>query len=93
MSTHPAVETKIELVTEAIEALVLAQTVALRPGHDRYSGTRAHEDLVAARGGVHDALKELLTPTLRVVCTEKIDEVGAITSTLRRTTSEVSNIA
>jgi hypothetical protein len=65
--SNPQQETKIELVTEAIEALVLAQCVLLRPGHDTSSGPRAHEDLLNARMEVHAALKELLKPTLRVV--------------------------
>jgi len=60
--SNPAVETKIELVTEAIELLVLATAVALG------SGDRAahHQNVADARRSVHDALRELLTPTLRV---------------------------
>lgn len=66
---NPAQETKIELVTEAIEALVLATAVAtninlnLNPVERRAN----HRNVVDARDLVRGALKELLAPTLRVV--------------------------
>lgn len=85
-----AVETKIELVTEAIESLVLAQVAALKPGHDRFSGPLAHENVVAARKDVHDALKELMTPTLRVITSEREDRAGDISTTHRRTVAEAN---
>jgi hypothetical protein len=75
--SNPAQETKVELVTEAIETLVLAQVVALRPDHDRYSGPRAHENVALARKCLHDALKELLTPTLRVMTNTKLETIPA----------------
>jgi hypothetical protein len=55
--------TKIELVTEAIESLVMASVVALN-SPDRKD---AHLNVVDARDNVSYALKELLKPTLRVL--------------------------
>ncbi len=69
--SNPQQETKIELVTEAIEALVLAQVVALREGHS------AMGQVVDARRAVSEALRELLTPTLRVVTMETIPAPNA----------------
>jgi hypothetical protein len=68
---NPQQITKIELVTEAIETLVLATVVA------QGSGDRAahHQNILDARKTVHDALAMLLQPTLRVFTNEKkIDE-------------------
>jgi hypothetical protein len=86
-------ETKIELVTEAIEALVLAQHALLAPGLDRFSGPARHAELVDARHGLKDALKELLQPTLRVVQSQRRDVVGDNSTTLTRTVAEASNLA
>ncbi len=77
--THPATETKIELVTESLEALVLATVVAT-------TSTKAadyvmnHQNIVDAREVLSKALRELLTPTLRVV--QRTDRVGDISQTL-----------
>jgi hypothetical protein len=57
-------ETKIELVTEAIEALVLASIVATTPGKERAADMQNLHD---ARDVLKASLKELLAPTLRVV--------------------------
>jgi len=65
--SNPQQETKIELVTEAIEALVLAEIIAVTHG----GGSHFHEEVLIARTGVHDALKELLQPVLRVVSDTK----------------------
>lgn len=62
MASNPAAETKIELVTEAIETLVLATVVAHANG-----GSHHHKTVVDSRKCLHDSLRELLTPTLRVV--------------------------
>jgi hypothetical protein len=65
---HPTAETKIELVTEAIETLVLAAVAAQIP-KDQFPSERAarHKNIADARQCVHDALCTLMTPTLRVV--------------------------
>jgi hypothetical protein len=82
--SNPQQTTKIEQVTEAIEALVLAQTVAITSG----GGSHFHEQILIARTELADALKALLTPTLRVVTTEKTDTVGHISTKLSRTVAE-----
>jgi hypothetical protein len=56
-------ETKIELVTEAVEALVLATVTA----HVLPDTPNKHQNISDARGELARALKELLTPTLRLV--------------------------
>lgn len=85
--SSPAVETKIELVTEAIESL----TRAVVAHQANPSNPRACYDHVRdARAEVANALRELLTPTLRVVCTERTDTVGAISTKLSRTVAEAS---
>lgn len=63
-----AANTKIEIVSEAIETLVLA-TVVAATGSPRNVAEREanHQNVVDARATVKAALKELLTPTLRVV--------------------------
>jgi len=71
--SNPQQTTKIEQVTEAIEALVLAQTVAITSG----GGHHFHEQILIARTELADALKELLTPTLRVV-TGPVDAVSRV---------------
>jgi hypothetical protein len=81
--SNPQQETKIELVTEAIEALVLAQTVCLQ-----HPGVVMHKQLTDARSCLRDALRTLLTPTLRVVTNEKIDVVGEASSTKRKIVAE-----
>jgi hypothetical protein len=73
--SNPQQETKIELVTEAIEALVLAQVVAVTHG----GGPHFHEQVLIARTGVHDALKELLQPVLRIA--SKTDRIGNLSVT------------
>jgi len=65
--SNPAVETKIELVTEAIEALTLATVVATLPSRNPEEQRPNHQNVVDARATVSSALRELLTPTLRVV--------------------------
>ncbi len=65
--SHPAVETKIELVTEAIEALTLAQVVATSPACSEHERHVAVKNVGDARECLSKALRELLTPTLRVM--------------------------
>lgn len=55
---HPAINTKIEIVVEAIEDLALA------------AGAHNHEEVVEARKRCGNALREFLQPTLRVVGTD-----------------------
>ena len=69
--SNPAVETKIELVTEAIEALVLA-TVIANAAHPSPQRKLFYETVVSARGEVASALRELLQPTLRVMTNDKM---------------------
>lgn len=82
-------ETKIELVTEAIEALVLA-TVVAKTGTDPTLRVAHHQNVVDARAAVADALKILLTPTLRIVSTETEQRVGEMSSTKRRVVTDFS---
>ncbi len=56
-------ETKIEMVTEAVEALVLATVTA----HVLPDTPNKLEAISDARGDLARALKELITPTLRLV--------------------------
>lgn len=84
--SNPQQETKVELVTEAIEALVLATVVA----HTSATPNIHHADVADARANVSFALRALLQPVLRVVTSEKIDEVhGVASTTLRKTKTEV----
>lgn len=62
----PAQNTKIELATEAVEALILATVVATTANNDNERKAN-HENVVAARSTLRTAFKELLTPTLRVI--------------------------
>ena len=57
------VQTKIELVTEAIEGLVLATTVAHATPHNAHVH---RQNIESARADVHRALLKLLTPVARV---------------------------
>lgn len=61
--------TKVEIVTEAIEALVLASVVAV---NDLRVGQRKanHQNVVDARAVLSKALTELVAPTLRLVDNE-----------------------
>ncbi len=79
-------ETKIELVTEAIEALVLASVIAATAADkDRALN---HQNVLDARHTLKGCLKEFLQPTLRVVQSQKTDRVGDISTTLTRTVAE-----
>ncbi len=72
-------ETKIELVTEAIEALVLASVV----GHG--DPTTNHYNIMEARRVLKGCLKEFLIPTLRIV-TERERRVGVMSVIDRKLT-------
>lgn len=61
------VETKIELVTEAIEAITLAQVVLCSGALDEHDRVMAAKNLTDARAVLSKALKVLLTPSLRVI--------------------------
>jgi hypothetical protein len=88
--SNPKQETKIELVTEAIESL----TRAVVAHQSNPANPRACYDHVRdARAEVASALRELLTPVLRVVTTEREQCVGAVTDTRRRVVAEVANLA
>jgi len=63
-------EIKIELVTEAIEALVLATVVATTNYSTPHANAINHQLVFDAREVVRKALRELLTPTLRVISPE-----------------------
>jgi hypothetical protein len=58
--------TKIELVTEAVEALVLASVIASKSA-DIGEAALNMQNLRDARVVLSSAFRELLTPTLRVV--------------------------
>lgn len=60
-------ETKIELVTEAIEALVLAQVIATNPACSDHERHIAVKNVGDARAVLSKALNEFLIPTLRVL--------------------------
>jgi len=60
-------DTKIELVTEAIEALVLAQVIAMNPACNEHERHIAAKNVIDARKVIRDSLKTLLTPTLRII--------------------------
>lgn len=66
----PQQNTKIEIVTEAIESLVLAVVEATR-SHDAAASAANHQNVLDARQNVRDSLAEFLKPTLRVV--EKVE--------------------
>lgn len=78
-------ETKVELLTEAIEALVLAQVVAITSRHISTPATRLALDVVDARANLSAALHEFTKPTLRVVGVEREERVGDIATILRHT--------
>ena len=61
------VATKIEMVTEAIEQLTLAQVVLCSGTLSQHDQMLNAKNLVDARANVSAALKELMTPTLRVL--------------------------
>jgi hypothetical protein len=79
--SNPVVETKIELLTESIEALVLAQVTAITSG----GGPYFHKQVVEARGNLSEALRGFLQPALRLVTTQRHDRVGDVSTTLTRT--------
>ena len=80
---RPSSETKIELVTEAIEALVLASVIAATAADkDRALN---HQNVLEARATLKGCLKEFITPTLRVV--QRTDRVGEVSRTLTVATS------
>jgi hypothetical protein len=87
--TNAAQETKIELVTEAIEALVLA-TVAAHTISTSQANAINRQNVLDARRVVHDAFKHLLQPVLRVTSTERHDQVGDISTTKRKVVSELT---
>jgi hypothetical protein len=62
-----AVNTKIDMAVEAIEALAIA---AARPFTEGTTEAR-YEDVLAARANASAAFRELLQPTLRVIEGEK----------------------
>lgn len=62
--------TKIELVTEAVEALVLATVIAASPTipkQDTRTHLANHQNVVDAREVLRKALAEAFAPTLRVL--------------------------
>jgi hypothetical protein len=81
MSNSAAI-TKIEQVTEVIESLIVASVdlQLLSPSRIR------HENVRDARDELSTALKDFLTPTLRVVTTEETRTVGPVSKTARTTT-------
>lgn len=89
MTPSPQTETKIELVVECIEALTLAQVVATSPACTEHERHIAVKNVSDAREVLAKSLRELLSPALRVVQTERTDAVGDISTTLRRTTAEI----
>jgi hypothetical protein len=75
-------ETKIELVTEAIEALVLASVIAATAADaDRALN---HQNVLDARDTLKGCLKEFLAPTLRIISSERTDRVGEVSITRRK---------
>lgn len=62
--TNPQTETKIELVTEGIEALVLASVIAATSVNNHVFN---HQNVLDARETLKGCLREFLAPTLRVV--------------------------
>jgi hypothetical protein len=68
-------ETKIELVVEAIEALTLAQVVAVSPGLHGDGKAIAVKNVTDARDILKRCLREFLKPSLRVIAgNPQIDE-------------------
>lgn len=63
--TSQASETKIEIVTECIEALVLATVVATTSSDTNRAAN--HQNVLDARGTLRHALREMLKPSLRVL--------------------------
>ena len=66
MST-PTDNTKVELVTEAIEYLIAVAVDGQVSKKIGVEAARHHERVVIAREGVATALRDFLKPTLRVV--------------------------
>lgn len=63
--SNPVIETKIERVTEGIEALTLAVAAAVGTNGDR--ARAAFDNVSDARAECKAAFRDLITPTLRVV--------------------------
>lgn len=61
----PQINTKVELVVEAIEDLAIAAATA-----SRLTGREAHQCVLDARENAASALREFLQPVLRVVPTQ-----------------------
>lgn len=71
----PQQETKIELVTEAIESLTRAVVAhQSNPANPR----SCYDTVLDARAEVANALRELLTPTLRVYSGQKQSPADAV---------------
>lgn len=86
--SHPTIETKIELVTESIEALVLASVIAATAADkDRALN---HQNVLDARETLKGCLRQFLAPTLRVVQVQRDDRVGDVNRTLTRTTVDAN---
>lgn len=72
----PSDETKIELVTEAIEALVLAVIVAAIPSpSDDSERAMHHKNVVDGRAAVAKALATCLAPGLRIVASNRHKDI------------------
>ena len=84
----PVIETKIELVTESIEALVLASIIAATAADkDRALN---HQNVLDAREALKGCLREFLAPTLRVVQSQRHSRVGDMETTLTRTVADAN---
>jgi hypothetical protein len=94
MSSNPVTETKIELVTEAIEALVLASVISASP-EPRFMAQRQanYQNVLDAREVLKGCLREFLQPSLRVVQSQRHSRAGDLETTLTRTVAEASNLA
>jgi hypothetical protein len=66
--SNPVSETKIELVTESIEALVLATVVAATAADKDHALN--HQNVLDARETLKGSLRQFLAPSLRVVASE-----------------------
>lgn len=67
MSAAPATNTKIERITEATEALVLATVVRTTEKLEPNQGSNTYQNVLDARAELREAFDELLKPVLRVV--------------------------
>lgn len=83
-------ETKIELVTESIEALVLAQVIATNPACSEHERHIAVKNVVDARECLSKSLREFLAPTLRIVQSEDCREVGQMKRTITKTEANLA---